>query len=172
MRPLAPVIAVLAAGAMAGAYVGAGLSRVCPSRALELVNALCCCPPAIGVAMAAEAFLPEHGLGIADDLAIRVPVAALIGVAIGTLSSLAVPAGGELIATSFVFVFGLAIKPAGTASSLASFALVSVGCVKHARAGAYHDRGALRDLVVPMGAASIAGALVGARLVEYVPAGP
>ena len=167
LRPLAPVIVALAIGAMAGAYAGASLAHRVSRARLELVTFVLLF--AVGIAMGVEPFLPEHGGRIADGMAALLPLALAFGVAIGTVSSLLGVAGGEMLIPTLLFVFGLAVKPAGTAASMVSFALVSVGCVKHARAGAFADRAALHDLVVPMGLASIAGALVGARLVSYVP---
>ena len=134
LRPLAPAIAALAVGAMAGAYVGASLAHRVSRARLELVTFVLLF--GIGVAMSVEAFLPEHGGAISDELVVLVLVALAFGVAIGTLSSLLGVAGGELLIPTLIFVFGLAIKPAGTAASMASFALVTVGCVRHARAGA------------------------------------
>jgi len=164
--PLAPLVAAVAGGAMVGAYLGVAYAhRISTARLETLIFGLLV---AIGIALGVEAFLPEAGSGIIADLAIRIPVAAGLGLAIGTISSLLGVAGGELLIPMLLFTFGVTIKLAGTASTMISLSLVSVGCYKHARAGAYTHRTELRDVAIPMGLASIAGAIVGAQLVPYI----
>jgi len=168
LAPLAPVIVAVAGGAMIGAYAGiAYANRVATARLERLVFMLLI---AMGIALIVEAFLPEGGGGMPDTLVLRVPVAAGFGLAIGAISSLLGVAGGEMLIPMLLFAFGVTIKLAGTASTMISLSLVSVGCWKHARAGAYRERTELWNVVIPMGAASIVGALIGAQFVPYVSA--
>ena len=99
------------------------------------------------------------------------PLAVLIGVGIGLVSSLLGVAGGELIIPTLVFLFGADIKIAGTASVLVSLPTVLAGLGRYVRLGAFEERSDLSTLVLPMGVGSILGAFLGGVLVPYVPAG-
>jgi uncharacterized membrane protein YfcA len=79
-------------------------------------------------------------------------------------------AGGELIIPSLMFGFGAPIKAAGSASLLVSLPTVAVGIVRYARRGAYADRKALRETVLPMAVGSAIGAAIGGLLVGIVAA--
>lgn len=67
-----------------------------------------------------------------------------------------------------MFAFGAPIKVAGSASLLVSLPTVAVGIVRYARRGAYRDRVALREAVLPMAVGSVIGAVVGGLLVGLV----
>lgn len=86
------------------------------------------------------------------------------GIAIGLVSSLLGVAGGELIIPTLLFVFGLDIRTAGTASLLISIPTVPVGVLRHYRNGAYRSRTTATTLVAPMACGSILGAVIGAML--------
>lgn len=165
--PLAPVLVALVAGAMLGAHRGAAYaSRVSIARLEHLVLVLLV---AIGVMLGAEALVPWESAGVPGGLPLRLPLALVLGGAIGLVSALLGVAGGELIIPTLVFVFGADIRTAGTASVLVSLPTVSVGLVRYVRARAVGGREELRDLIVPMGLGSIVGAIVGGGLVPYVP---
>lgn len=53
---------------------------------------------------------------------------------------------------------------------LVSLPTVTVGILRYWRRGAYADRAALRDTVLPMGAGSVIGAVLGGLLLGAVPA--
>ena len=97
------------------------------------------------------------------------PAGVLCGLGIGLVSSLLGVAGGELLIPTLVFGFGADIKTAGTASLLVSLPTVAVGVVRYARRGAFAGRAAVTGTVVPMGAGSVLGALLGGLLVPYTP---
>jgi uncharacterized protein len=88
---------------------------------------------------------------------------------IGLVSSLLGVAGGELIIPTLVFAFGADIKTAGTASLIVSLPTVIIGLARYVARGAFADRHALVDTVVPMGMGSIIGALIGGLLVGLIP---
>jgi uncharacterized protein len=50
-----------------------------------------------------------------------------------------------------VFVFGVGIKTAGTASLLISLPTVAVGVLRHRRLGSFAERADLAQTVAPMG---------------------
>ena len=169
LMPLVPVLVGLAAGSIAGAYLGAAYaSRISVARLDRWVLWLLV---GIGLVLVAEGLLPWRMGGVPWGLAGRLPLACLCGAGIGLVSSLLGVAGGELIIPTLVLLFGADVKTAGTASVLVSLPTVLAGLARYAREGAF-DRRADAALVLPMGAGSVLGALVGGLLVRYVPAGP
>lgn len=164
---LAPAILAMIAGALITAFLGPTLASRISNASLERVILVLLV--VIGTALIVESFLPTETAALVPAAAW--PVAAFIlGLAIGLVSSLLGVAGGELIIPSFVFVFGAPIKIAGTASLLVSLPTVSVGILRYWRQGAYADRAALRETVIPMGAGSVIGAILGGLLLGIVPA--
>ena len=162
-----PVLAGLTGGSMLGAYLGAAYaSRISVERLERWIMLLLA---SIGLALIAEAFFPLRSVGIDVALVLRVPVALVLGVGIGLVSSLLGVAGGEVIIPTLALVFGADIKTAGTLSVMISLPTVSVGIWRYARRAAY-DVTDLRALVLPMGIGSVVGALAGGYLVPYVPA--
>lgn len=165
---LVPIMAALIAGSMVGAYLGASYtSRISVARLERLILVLLV---GIGSALGVEAFLPGQGAGVPWGLAVRIPLACVLGLGIGVVSSLLGVAGGELIIPTLVFAFGVDVKLAGTASVIISLPTVCVGCWRYTRKGMFADRGDFSALVAPMSLGSIVGALAGGYLVPYVPA--
>ena len=164
---LAPAILAMIAGALVTAFLGPTLASQISNASLERVILVLLV--VIGTALIVESFLPTETAALVPAAAW--PVAAFIlGLAIGLVSSLLGVAGGELIIPSFVVAFGAPIKIAGTASLLVSLPTVSVGILRYWRRGAYADRSALRETVIPMGAGSVIGAILGGLLLGIVPA--
>jgi uncharacterized membrane protein YfcA len=162
---LAPAIVAMIAGALVTAYLGPTLVSRISNAALERVILVFLV--LIGAALIVESVLPDGTLALVP--AAMWPAAAFIlGLAIGLVSSLLGVAGGELIIPSFVFAFGAPIKVAGTASLIVSLPTVSVGIVRYWRRGAYADRIALRQTVVPMAAGSVIGAVLGGLFLGLV----
>jgi uncharacterized membrane protein YfcA len=116
-----------------------------------------------------EAFLPAFPSPLPEAAAWRVLVAVFCGAAIGLIASLLGVAGGELIIPTFVVLFGLDVKAAGTASPLISIPTVLVGLWGYRRRGAFQDREPLRWTVLLMAIGSIVGAFVGGWLARFVP---
>ena len=163
---LAPVLGGMVAGSITGAWIGPSLAHRISAAGLERVILVLLV--AIGLLLIGDAFLPHRAAGLTDALAVRLPVAAALGLGIGLVSSLLGVAGGELIIPSLVFAFGADIVLAGTCSVLVSLPTVAVGIGRYAARGAYARRD-LAVLVAPMGAGSVVGALAGGLLVPYVP---
>lgn len=120
----APVAFTLAAGAMAGAWFGAGHLRRLSTRALtRLVGGLLV---VLGLVMLVEAVAPLTRVGlIPEDDAVRIVAGLAIGALIGAFASLLSVAGGEIIIPVLVVGFGLPIADAGTLSLLISCRLSS-----------------------------------------------
>lgn len=164
---LAPTIGAMIAGALVTAFLGPALASRISNASLERVILVLLV--VIGAAVIVESFLPTETAALVP-VALWPAAAFVLGLAIGLVSSLLGVAGGELIIPSFVFAFGAPIKIAGTASLLVSLPTVSVGILRYWRRGAYADRTALRETVVPMGAGSVIGAVLGGLLLGIVPA--
>jgi uncharacterized membrane protein YfcA len=165
---LLPVAAAMTTGAVLAAYVGIGIVHRLPEAALRrLILVLLV---AIGIALIVEAVLAHDGGGLLDQRGV-VPllVAALCGLAIGTVSSLLGVAGGELIIPTLLFIFGADIVTAGTVSLLVSLPTVAVGVARHANRGTYSDRVDWSATIIPMGVGSIIGAVIGGLMVGIAP---
>ena len=168
---LLPVALAMMAGAVSAAFVGVALVHRVSERLLE--RFILVLLVGIGMALVIEAFLPREVAGFLPQeslLLLRLVVAALFGLFIGLVSSLLGVAGGELIIPTLVFVFGVGIKTAGTASLLVSLPTVAVGVFRHRRLGSFADRADLTQTVAPMGVGSVVGAVVGGLFVGLVPA--
>ncbi len=162
-----PVLGGMVAGSMIGAYLGAAYASRIPVERLE--RWILCLLVGIGLALISEGLFPLRSAGIVDSVSVRLPVAVALGLGIGVVSSLLGVAGGEVIIPTLVLVFGADIKTAGTLSVMISLPTVSIGMWRYARHAPY-ERVDLRELVLPMGLGSMAGALVGGVLVPYMPA--
>lgn len=169
LAPHWPEVLALALAATASAWVGAGwLARLSVGRLKQIIALLLA---AIGLLLLLEAAAGDAlALGAAPGGVWRPFAGAAFGVGIGLVSSLLGVAGGELIIPTLLFVFGLDIRAAGSASLLISLPAVAVGVWRHARAGGYADRATLSGIVLPMAAGSVAGAFVGAALLPFAPA--
>jgi len=163
-----PLLVALALGASAAAYVGAAYVRRLPEgrlRQIILVMLL-----AMSLLMIMQAFRSEAPIGLlpATQL-LGWFVGAAIGLLIGLVSVTLGVAGGELIIPTLIVIYGMDVKAAGTASLLVSLPTMLVGIARYARQGAFHDRPALREVVLPMAIGSVLGAAGGAYMVGSVP---
>lgn len=162
-----PVIGLIAGG-IVGALVGPALFQRLSNERLERV--LLWLLVGIGTALIVEPFLAEASAGfVPPGRGWRVAAGAGFGVGIGLVSSLLGVAGGELLIPTLIFAFGFDVRAAGTASLLVSLPTVSVGILRYAKRGAYTERGAILETVLPMSAASVVGAVAGGLLVGLVP---
>lgn len=162
-------ITAIMAGAVAAAWVGTGLFQRIADHTLErIVAGLLLLIAAI---LLGEAALPDGvEISLPADAALRATTGILAGLAIGLVSSLLGVAGGELIIPTLVLLFGTDIKAAGTASLIISLPTVLVGVIRYHRQNAYSEAGVLREVVVPMAAGSVFGAVLGATLLGLVSA--
>jgi hypothetical protein len=158
------------AGAVVAAFFGvAWVGHISKERLHRVILVLLV---GIGWLLIVEGCLPERlPAFLPADKLVRVGCGIVFGLAIGAVSSILGVAGGELLIPTFIFAFGADIKTAGTASLLISLPTVTVGIIRYALRGAYADRQALAETVLPMGLGSIAGAALGGALVGLVPLG-
>ena len=164
----APIMIALLAGGITAAWIGAAaLVRIPKNRIVAVIAALLVC---IAVLLVVETVMAgSTHLALPDDQAIRLPVAVVAGLVVGSVSSLLGVAGGELIIPILIFGFGLDIRTAGTASVLISTPIVITGIARHLLAGRFRSRSMLNYLVLPMSIGSAVGALAGSYLAVWVP---
>jgi uncharacterized membrane protein YfcA len=169
LAPFAVAIGALITGAVVTAFLGATLASRLSKTHLE--RTILVLLVTIGSALIVEGFLPQDVPGfLPASLTWHISAGFIFGLAIGLVSSLLGVAGGELIIPTLVFAFGADIKTAGTASLLISLPTVIVGVVRYTQRGAFVDTQPLRATVLPMGAGSVIGAVIGGLLVGVVPA--
>lgn len=169
LGPVVPAIAALIAGSLVTAFIGPSLASHLSDERLERVILVLLV--AIGCALIIEGFLPQQSSGLLPaDPVWRAVAGFMFGLGIGLVGSLLGVAGGELIIPTLVFAFGVEIKTAGTASLFVSLPMLAVGIVRYAGRGAYTERRALVETVLPMSLGSVVGAVVGGLLAGIIPA--
>ena len=162
------VIAAMLAGGILAAWLGASLlSRIPKRRTVEVVAALLICVAALFVLE--TLFAGSTQFALPNDQMLRVTAAVAAGLIVGAVSSLLGVAGGELIIPILVFVFGVDLTTAGTASVLIGTPVVLTGIARHWLTGHYRSRSMLANLVLPMSVGSAVGAICGGYLVAWTP---
>jgi len=161
------IVAMLAGGVMA-AWIGAGALARIPKRRIVAIIALLLA--AIAMLLVVETiFAGSTAVALPQGQALRASVALGAGLIVGAVSSLLGVAGGELIIPILVFIFGVDIKTAGTASVLIATPVVLVGIARHFLTGHYRSRSMLAYLVLPMSAGSLVGAVAGGFAAAWMP---
>jgi len=163
------ILGLIAGGAISAAY-GARLVHGLTSR--RLVQVIAFLLAAIGLLLLIEVVNPiDHVELLPPDPAIRLIVGSLLGLIIGLVSSMLGVAGGELLIPALIFIVGVDIKEAGTASILIALCLITVGLYHYWRMGAIPRGGGIQRIVLAMGLGSIIGAVIGSLAVGLAPAG-
>ena len=155
-------------GGVVAGWVGANVvTRIPRSRLIVTISALL---GAVAVLLVVETVFKGHtSLALPDDPSIRVPAALVGGILVGCVSSLLGVAGGEFIIPTLVFLFGVDIRTAGTASVLISVPIVVAGLARHWLAGRFRSRSLWAYPVLPMSFGSAAGAIFGGYAAAWVP---
>ncbi|MEM0058482.1 MAG: sulfite exporter TauE/SafE family protein [Candidatus Bathyarchaeia archaeon] len=155
----------MSATSIIGAYLGALLTDRIPEKPLKRLLAVFLV--VVGLKIGLEPFI-ETPLTLAFTLGFveEALLAALIGLAIGVISGALGVAGGEFRIPALIYVFGLDIVAAGTASLLVSIPTVASGFLKHHNMGHMNREAAL--IAAVMGAGSVIGALIGASYAGFV----
>lgn len=169
ITPHLPAVLGMLAGSMSAAWIGAGWLRRASDKLLgRLILILLV---ALGLVLIAEGlFLAEPTRLVGEGLVPTLLVAAACGVVIGLVSSLLGVAGGELIIPVFILLFGVDVKVAGSMSMLVGMPTIAVGLLRHFGAGSVLREGAVwRTTILPLGAGSILGAILGALALGLVP---
>jgi uncharacterized membrane protein YfcA len=167
VSPLLGLIATMIAGGLVGAYIGAAsVVRVSEYRLRRLVEVLLV---VVGIGMIAEAVFGWEGRVVFHSPTLALAAAAVLGLVFGALRSLLGIAGGEVVIPALVLLFGVGIKAAGTASQIISLPTVALGLWRYQRSELLGAREDWQSTVLPMGGASVVGAIIGSALVALVP---
>lgn len=161
-----PVAANLLGGSLVGAWLGADVATRLRAAALYRVIAVLLLAIAAVLAFGHDPSAPAEPL--AHGLALVV-LGLAAGVLIGGIASLLGVAGGEFLIPSLVLLFGLDIKLAGSMSLAISLPTMLVGFARYSRDRSFAVLRMNRSFVAMMALGSIAGALLGARLLAVVP---
>jgi uncharacterized protein len=168
MIPHLPEIVGLAAGGTASAFYGARLVHALSAQ--RLVHLIAALLAMIGGLLLIEAIAPFHHLEIvAAGTAVHMLVGAAFGLVIGMVSSVLGVAGGELLIPTLIFVFGMDIKVAGSASILISLSVVLNGILRYRRMGLIPQGRGVQRLTLAMSLGSIIGATAGGLAIAYAP---
>lgn len=155
----------LLAGSLLGAWVGASWATTMATRTLYRVLA------ALLVAIAGV-FLAER-VGTLDALgtagSTQVVLGVVAGFSIGVVAALMGVAGGELLIPTFVLLFAVDTKLAGSLSLIVSLPTMLVAFFRYSRDQAFNVLREERRFVVLMGAGSVAGSVAGGLAVGLVP---
>ena len=163
-----PEIGAMVAGGIFAAWIGAGaLLRIPKKRVVAIIAVLLVA--VAGLLVAETVFAGSTHLALPADQLVRVPVALVAGVVVGTVSSMLGVAGGELIIPILIFIFGADIKTAGTSSVLISVPIVIAGITRHVMTGHFRSRSMLAYLVLPMSIGSAFGAVAGGYMAAWAP---
>ncbi|HLA40433.1 MAG TPA: sulfite exporter TauE/SafE family protein [Candidatus Glassbacteria bacterium] len=156
----------LLAGTLAGAYSGARIAGKIREKWLNL--SVMVLLAGLGVLLVSEPFVsfarnPLTGLG-----AVEIISGVIAGYLIGVISSLLGVAGGELLIPTFMLLYGVEIKIAGSLALAVSFPTLIVGILKYRSDRRTGVAARERPFVFAMAAGSIAGAYLGSRLLGMV----
>lgn len=171
LPPHLPAILGMLAGSMTAAWVGAGWLRGVSDRLLT--RAILILLVTLGLVLMAEGLFGAEPMRLVPEGLVPTVLAAVAaGAVIGLVSSLLGVAGGELIIPAFILMFGADVKLAGSMSMLIGMPTIAVGLTRHFAAGSVLRDGAVwRGTILPLGAGSILGAVIGAGLLGIVPSG-
>lgn len=168
VEPHLPEIVGLVSGGVVSAAYGASLVHGLASK--RLVQVIAFLLAGIGLLLLIEAVNPVRSVGLVpQDQAIRFIAGSTLGIVIGLVSSMLGVAGGELLIPSLIFVFGVEIRTAGTASILISLCLITVGLWRYWRLGAIPQGRGVQRIAIAMSLGSIIGAVLGGLAVGLAP---
>jgi uncharacterized membrane protein YfcA len=167
--PHLPAVLAMTAGSVAAAWVGAGWLRLASDRVLgRLILFLLV---TLGVVLIAEGlFVAEPSRIVSSGLLATVLVAVACGFVIGLVAAFLGVAGGELIIPAFILLFGADAKLAGSIAVLVGMPTIATALLRHVGAGSVlRERAVWRGTVLPLGAGSVLGAVLGALALGLVP---
>ena len=155
-------------GSLVGSWFAAGHAmRVAGPKLNRLVLILL---TVLAVAMLAEGLLGVHGDGrplIANPV-LQVVAGVSAGLLIGAVAALLGVAGGELLIPTFVLLYGVDIRLAGSLSLAVSLPTMIVGLIRYRAAEAFTVLSREQCLFTWMSLGSIGGAAIGGLLLDIV----
>ena len=160
------VIVTLLAGSLAGAWSGAGWATKLRSHTLNRVLAVLLVTIAAVLLVGHEPNADGRALAAGPAL---VGAGVIVGFGIGVVAALMGVAGGELLIPAIVLLFGVDIKLAGSLSLAVSLPTMLVGFSRYSQDQSFTVIRAEPRFFLVMAAGSVAGTLVGSRLLGLVP---
>jgi uncharacterized membrane protein YfcA len=161
-----PEVVNLLCGSLIGAWIGATWATRMASATLYRVLAVL-------LAFIAVALVANHA-GAVEPLslpqAVEVLAGVLAGVGIGIVAALMGVAGGELLIPTFVLLYAVDVKVAGSLSLAVSLPTMLVAFARYSRDDSFVVLRQNRRFVLTMAAGSVAGALIGGALVGVISA--
>ncbi|MCS7120001.1 MAG: sulfite exporter TauE/SafE family protein [Candidatus Bathyarchaeota archaeon] len=159
------LVLIMSFASVVGAIIGASLTGRIPEKPLKKFLILFLI--SVGLKIGLEPFVKiDPVIGFTLNFFEELALAGLVGLLIGIISGLFGVAGGEFRIPVFIYIFGLDIVTAGTASLLVSIPTVASGFLRHRRLGNF-DGTSLRIPII-LGLSSVFGALCGASFLEVV----
>lgn len=161
-----PIILNLLTGSLIGAWLGAGWAVRAKSATLYKVIAVL-------LVVIAAVLLVGHAASVGQSLlagAAQLVASIIAGLAIGIVASLLGVAGGELLIPTFVLLFGVDIKLAGSLSLAVSLPTMLVGFTRYSHDQSFAVLGRNRTFLLAMAIGSICGTFVGGLLLGLVQA--
>jgi len=119
----------LAAGGVVSAFYGARF--VSSIKSEYLIKAIAVLLGALGALILVEVVFPFQSAQIPDGSAIHFATGFTLGIGIGFVSSILGVAGGELLISTMMFIFGADVKTAGSASIVISVCVVASGLLQY-----------------------------------------
>lgn len=162
LPPIYGVIIAMSLASILGAYMGASITG--KIKEVYLRWALAILLVSLGLKLVYDAFTHEESFGLGLIFPMDVIAGFIFGFLIGILCGTFGVAGGEMRIPVFIYIFGLTIKAAGTASLLVSIPAIASGAFKHHRLN--HMNQDVKIISIAMGVPSAIGALMGASLVS------
>ncbi|MEM2282756.1 MAG: sulfite exporter TauE/SafE family protein [Candidatus Hadarchaeales archaeon] len=158
--PAFGVLVSMTAGSIAGALLGASLTRKIKEKYLRwgvgIILVL------VGLKFIHEALGGEIHGGLVVAHPLDLGLAAVLGLLIGIICGLLGVAGGEYRIPALVYFFGMSLKEAGTFSLAVSLPTILAGAARHREMG--HLGGAVLRISLALGISSAVGACLGASL--------
>jgi uncharacterized membrane protein YfcA len=155
-------------GALAGAFAAPSVLRRFSDRGFERMLAVLL----LGIAaiLILEAFVPVVPVGLVDGESwAGLASGIVLGALIGAIAALLGVAGGEFLIPTLILVYGADAATAGTGSLAISIVAVTAGLVRYRALKMLPSRGELRRIALPMGFASVVGAVPGGMLAAAAP---
>lgn len=163
LPPFALDIASLAAGGIIAAFFVSDFVKRIASHTLHTMIVFLLI--GLGLLVIAEGLVPlGQLLSLPSEMVSRALIGVGIGLLIGAVATLLGVAGGELLIPTFIFIYGVDVKTAGTASLIVSLAVVTTSVGRFYMNRSAPSRALVTAVGLPMGVGSIIGAAIGAQL--------
>ncbi len=122
----------------------------------------------LGTVLIGHDFIMQHQ-SVQIPILFKIVLGFMAGMGIGVFSSMLGVAGGELIIPTIILLFSVDIKLAGSLSLAISIPTIIMGLVKYKNQQLLNQIRPQFTFISFLSLGSIAGALIGSRLLSYVP---